>query len=356
VAKRLAKSEAEGPPEISARRDIGNCAARVGNGVDMTSAAQGQRQHLPTSRGSLTGIAYKVGSVLIFLVMSSLLKASDGVPAGELAFFRSSFAIFPVVAFLGWRGQLRVGVRTRYPFGHFWRGLAGTGGMMFGFFALTKLPLPEAVTINYATPLIIVALSAIFMGEVVRAYRWSAVVAGLCGVIVIAWPRLTLLSAGTTNDAAIGALSALAGCGCAAIAMVQVRRLVQTERSATIVLYISISSTLISLATLPFGWVMPSPPQWAFLIGAGIAGGIAQILLTESYRHAEMSVVAPFEYSSLLFSLAIGYAFFGDVPTVFMLIGGVIVVGSGLFVIYREHRLGLDRERGAVREVVTPQG
>src|SRR6185437_4429670 len=110
-----------------------------------------------------------------------------------------------------------------------------------------------------------------------------------------------------------------------------------------------------SLATLPFGWVMPSPPQWAFLIGAGFAGGIAQILLTESYRHAEMSVVAPFEYSSLLFSLVIGYAYFGDVPTVFMLVGAVIVVGSGLFIIYREHRLGLDRTRGAAREVVTPQ-
>jgi drug/metabolite transporter (DMT)-like permease len=311
---------------------------------------------LPASRGSLTGIAFKIGSVLIFLVMSSLLKASDGVPAGELAFFRSFFAIIPVVAFLGWRGELKAGVRTRYPFGHFWRGLAGTGGMMFGFFALTKLPLPEAITINYATPLLIVALSAMFMGEVVHAYRWSAVVVGLGGVIVIAWPRLTLLSTGVTNEAAIGALSALAGCVCAAIAMVQVRRLVQTERSATIVLYFSLSSTLISVATLPFGWVMPTPPQWALLIGAGFAGGIAQILLTESYRHAEMSVVAPFEYSSLLFSLVIGYFFFGDVPTVFMLVGGVIVVGSGLFVIYREHRLGLDKSRGGAREAVTPQG
>jgi drug/metabolite transporter (DMT)-like permease len=311
---------------------------------------------LPASRGSLTGIAFKIGSVLIFLVMSSLLKASDGVPAGELAFFRSCFAIIPVVAFLAWRGELRSGVRTKYPFGHFWRGLAGTGGMMFGFFALTKLPLPEAITINYATPLIIVALSAMFMGEIVHAYRWSAVVVGLCGVIVIAWPRLTLLSSGLSNESAIGALSALAGCVCAAIAMVQVRRLVQTERSATIVFYFSISSTLISLCTLPFGWVMPTAPQWAFLIGAGFAGGIAQILLTESYRHAEMSVVAPFEYSSLLFSLVIGYAFFGDVPTVFMLVGAVIVVGSGLFIIYREHRLGLDRTRGAAREVVTPQG
>jgi drug/metabolite transporter (DMT)-like permease len=109
-----------------------------------------------------------------------------------------------------------------------------------------------------------------------------------------------------------------------------------------------------SLATISFGWVTPTPLQAVFLVGAGISGGIAQILLTESYRHADMSVVAPFEYSSLLFSIVIGFIFFGDVPTVYMLVGSVIVVGSGLFIIYRERQLGRDRSRE--RQVVTPQG
>ena len=139
-----------------------------------------------------------------------------------------------------------------------------------------------------------------------------------------------------------------------AVAQLLVRKLIQTERSATIVLYFLLSSSLISLATIPFGWVMPSPIIAACLVGAGLCGGIAQVLLTESYRHTEMSVVAPFEYSSLVFSVIIGFVFFGDMPTWFMLIGGAIVVGSGLFIIYREHRLGLDRTK--VREVVTPQG
>jgi drug/metabolite transporter (DMT)-like permease len=127
--------------------------------------------------------------------------------------------------------------------------------------------------------------------------------------------------------------------------MVLVRRLVETERSATIVLYFSITSSIIALMTLPFGWVMPTPTQFAMLIGAGILGGIAQILLTESYRHADMSVVAPFEYASLILTIVVGYVFFRDVPTVAMLVGGVIVVGSGLFIIYREHRLGLERRK-----------
>jgi drug/metabolite transporter (DMT)-like permease len=226
--------------------------------------------------------------------------------------------------------------------------------MGLGFFALTQLPLPEAVTISYATPLIIVALSAIFLREAVHLYRWSAVIVGLIGVVIIAWPRLTLVSSGIDDGATIGVMAALAAAAIAAVAQLLVRRLTQTERSGTIVLYFLLTSSVISLVTIPFGWQWPTGLQAVYLVGAGIAGGIAQVLMTESYRHAELSVVAPFEYSSLVFSVIIGFVFFGDVPTWFMLVGGVIVVGSGLFIIYRERQLGLDRKR--VEEVVTPQG
>src|SRR3954470_6256076 len=100
------------------------------------------------SKGSLVGIGYKIASVLIFLVMSSLLKASSGIPAGELVFFRSFFGILPVVVFLAFTGQLREGIRTEALGSQLWRGLVGTTSMGLGFFALTRLPLPEAVTIN----------------------------------------------------------------------------------------------------------------------------------------------------------------------------------------------------------------
>ena len=310
----------------------------------------------PGGQNSLTGIAYKIASVCVFVVMASLLKASQGVPAGQLVFFRSFFAILPVIIYLVWRGELAAGLKTERPLSHLWRGLVGTGGMGFGFFALTQLPLPEATAIQYATPLLIVVFSAIFIGETVRFYRWSAVLVGLVGVIIIVWPRLTVFSGGITDasGATLGAISALISCVFAAVAMILVRRLVFTERSATIVLYFSVSSSLIGLMTLPLGWVMPSTEQWVFLIGAGIAGGIAQILLTESYRHADMSVVAPFEYTSLLLTFAVGYFVFQDVPTVEMLVGGIIVVGAGVFIVWREHRLGLDRKKA--NEVSTPQG
>jgi drug/metabolite transporter (DMT)-like permease len=302
---------------------------------------------------TLTGIAFKVASVIVFLAMAALLKAAQGVPAGELAFFRSAFAIIPVVVFLAYRRELREGVKTKWPLRHLARGLAGTGGMLFGFYALTKLPFPEAVTLNYATPLIIVVISALFLDEVVRLYRWSAVILGFIGVVIISWPRLTLLSTGVDQQAAVGVGAALLACLFAAIAMVQVRKLVHTEKSATIVFYFSLSSSVISLMTLPLGWVMPTPMQLLYLVTAGICGGIAQILLTESYRHADMSVVAPFEYTSLIFSVAIGFFAFGDVPTWQVLVGGLIVVGSALFIIFRERQLGRVRPE---KEVATPQG
>lgn len=303
----------------------------------------------------MTGIAFKLSSVCVFLGMSSLLKASEGVPAGQLVFFRSAFAILPIIVYLIWKGELGVGIKTRHPLSHLMRGLVGTGGMITGFFALTQLPLAEAITISYATPLLIVVFSAVFYHEQVRLYRWSAVLVGLAGVIVIIWPRLTVFSGGIADmsGATLGAISALVAAGFAATAMVLVRKLVETERSATIVLYFSVMSSALGLATIPFGWVMPTPEQFALLIGAGIFGGIGQILLTESYRHADMSVIAPFEYASLILSIAIGYFVFQDVPTVQMLFGGAIVVGSGLFIIYREHRLGLERKRAS--EVSPPQ-
>jgi len=302
----------------------------------------------PAPRGALTGIAFKIASVIIFLGMSSLLKAAPHIPAGELVFFRSFFALIPVLAYLAYRGELTTGLKTSHLGSHMGRGLVGTTSMMLGFYALTQLPLPEAVAINYATPLVIVVFSALFFHEQVRAYRWTAVIVGFVGVLIIMSPRLTLFSGGVANatGATLGAIAALAACVFAAVAMLLVRKLVATERSTTVVLYFSLNSSFIGLLTLPFGWVMPTPQDFVLLVGAGLCGGVAQILLTESYRHAEMSVVAPFEYASLIFSVAIGYFIFADAPTLTMIVGGIIVVGSGLFIIWREHRLGLDSRRG----------
>ena len=303
----------------------------------------------------MIGIALKVASVTVFVSMSTLIKSSgEGMPAGQIVFLRSAFAIFPILIFLAVRGQLDTAWRTSSPLSHVMRGLVGVTAMALGFYGIMRLPLPDAIAIGYAMPLLTVVFAALFLGETVRIFRWSAVAVGLGGVLIITWPRLSLFSEGFGSEEALGALAVLASAALGATAMILVRKLVLTERTPTIVLYFSLTATILSLGSLPFGWIMLDWQTLMLMAMAGFCGGLGQILLTQSYRHADVSTIAPFEYTSIVLGILIGYFIFGDVPTWTMLAGTTIVVGAGLFVILREHALGLERK--AQRKLVTPQG
>jgi len=301
----------------------------------------------------LRGIALKIGSVLVFIVMSAMIKATaQHVPAGQAVFFRSFFAIPVIVAWLALRRELSAGFRTANPLGHVWRGFAGTIAMGLGFAGLAYLPLPEVTAIGYAAPLLTVIFAAMFLNEQVRAFRISCVALGLTGVLVVLSPRLTVLQGGAGQTEALGAMLVLGGAVFAALAQVFVRKLVQTERTATVVFWFSVTASALSLITLPFGWVIPTPTEAALLVGCGILGGIGQILLTSSYREADASLVAPFEYASMIFALAIGYFVFAEAPTATMLAGAALVVTAGILIILRERKLGKDR--AAQRKALTP--
>lgn len=304
----------------------------------------------------LRGISFKIASVLVFIVMAALIKSTAGqVPPGQVVFFRSLFAIPVIVAWLAWRRELRTGLRTVQPMGHVWRGVVGTSAMGLGFAGLGYLPLPEVTAIGYAAPLLTVVFAAMFLGEEVRAFRISAVVLGLVGVLIVLSPRLTALQDDAVETAeALGAMLVLGGAVFAALAQVFVRKLVLTESTSAIVFWFSATATLLSLVTLPFGWVMPDGREVAILIAAGLLGGVGQILLTSGYREADASVVAPFEYVSMLFALGFGYFLFDEVPTATMLFGALLVVTAGILIIWRERSLGLERARQ--RKAMTPQG
>ena len=310
----------------------------------------------PAGTNPLRGIGLKVLSVTVFTLMAVCIKAAaSDVPPGQAVFFRSTFAIPVIVLWLVVTGNLRFGLDTSNPMGHLWRGLVGTTAMGLGFTALGLLPLPEVTALGYAAPLLTVIFAAMFLGEQVRIFRLTAVFIGLAGVSIVLAPRLTLTGAETVSKLeAIGAMAALLGAVFAALAQVFVRKLVQTEQTAAIVFYFSLTAAILSLATLPFGWVVPDLRQAGLLVGAGILGGVGQILLTESYRHAETSVIAPFEYVSMVLALGFGYVLFAEVPTGAMLGGAALIVAAGLFIIWREQRLGL--ERGKARRAITPQG
>jgi len=295
------------------------------------------------------GILLKLISAVLFTVMSALIRyLGVEYPTGQVIFFRSAFAILPVVVVYAWRGELMASLRTERPLGQAGRGALAIVAMFFNFGALARLPLIEANAISFTTPLICVALAALLLKERVRIYRWSAVTVGFLGVLVVLAPhfsgeelRIVLASAASVA----GVVLALAGSVLNAGAVIQTRWLAQSESTSSIVFYFSLICAVAGLATWPLGWVKPTPAEWIALLSIGLLGGTAHILMTESYRYASASFLAPLDYTSMVWALGFGYAFFGEVPTTMIVLGSAIIAAAGMFVIWREHQLALARRR-----------
>jgi len=212
--------------------------------------------------------------------------------------------------------------------------------MGLGFTGLGLLPLPEVTAISYAAPLLVVVFAAMFLDEKVGVFRLSTVALGMAGVMIVLSPRL---SAALGVSETLGAIVVFMSAVFAAMAQVFVRKLVATEGTAAIVFWFTITSSLLSLLTIPWGWVWPGWQASGLLICAGLFGGIGQIFLTSSYRYADASLVAPFDYTSMILALTIGYFVFDEVPTGTMLVGAGIVISAGVLIIWRERTLGLQR-------------
>ena len=304
----------------------------------------------------LLGILLKILSALAFTMMAASLKlVSADYPTGELVFFRSFFALVPLLAWLTWQGDLLGSVRTRDMKGHLKRGAFGSAGMFSGFVALSYLPLHDAIAIGYATPLIVVVLAALVLKETVRAYRWTAVAVGFVGVLIMLSPHLGT-RATFEGASAFGASIALVGACFSAGATIQVRRLTATEKTGAIVLYFTLLTSLLGLATVVLGWRLPPFEDFLILVLIGVLGGIGQILLTSCYRHADTSIIAPFEYTTMIWALLFGWFVFGDLPSRAVLAGGAIVAAAGIFVLWRERQLGIERRKEAESGSQRPAG
>lgn len=292
-------------------------------------------------------IGFKVISAFLFTCLSALVRqVSEVTPVGQIVFFRSACAIPPVLLIYALRGEFMVAVRTTRVFGQIGRGALSVGGMYSNFAALQRLPLADATAISFASPLITVALAAIVLKERVRIYRWTAVFVGFIGVIVMLIPHLDVsqyFTIGAMTVATIGSLLALLAACFNAGTVIQTRRLTQSEATSSIVFYFSLMTALAGLVSLPFAWHTPTGFELLLLVSCGLFGGIGHIFLTESYRYAPASVIAPFDYSSMLWALLLGYWLFGELPTVLVYVGACIVAAAGLFVIWRERELGRQR-------------
>lgn len=299
-------------------------------------------------RNPTTGILLKLGSVFLFTVMGAILKATaDVVPPGEQVFFRSLFAIPVILAWLMLRRELATGLRTANPMSHAYRGIVGTISMGCGFAGLGLLPFPEATALNYAMPLMTVIFAAMFLNERVGVFRLGMVGLGFAGVLVVLSQRLSVGMNGVSAAQTLGAMLTLTGAAFGALAQIFISRMVATERTSAVVFWFSVTATVLSLVTLPFGWVVPEAGTAALLVGAGLIGGVAQILLTSSYRFADASLVAPFDYASMLMAIAVGWFVFGEPTSARMLAGAAVIIAAGVAIILRERHLGIRRGQRA---------
>jgi len=291
----------------------------------------------------LRGIMFMVMSCVIWATINALIKGlSRTIPVGEMMFFRCLFAFIPTLWLVRRERDLSV-MRTTRPWGHLGRSMCGIASMGSGFLSYTILPLADAQAISYAGPLFLTMLSIPLLGEKVGLHRWSAVVVGFLGVLLIVGPGGglfgTLLGGGGAGAAGFplhGFAAALSNAFFFALGSILVRQLSLVEHSVTIVFYHTIFSTMVSATLLVFGWVTPNFWELVGLVCMGLAGGIAQFWSTLAYRYAAASIVGPYTYSSMFWTALWGFVFFSEIPTLWTIGGCALLVGSGLYILHRE--------------------
>jgi drug/metabolite transporter (DMT)-like permease len=295
----------------------------------------------PLQQNRLTGIGLRLGAATAFAFMAAMIKLGyeAGVATPELVFYRFAFGLPPLLIWIAWSGNFGAW-RTQRPVAHLLRAGLGLATMVLAFSALSYLPLAEATTISFAAPLFSVVLSALILKEDVGKHRWSAVAAGLIGVLIVMRPEgrhLPPLGLGIALLAALGV----------ACVTITIRQIGRTENTQTIVLWFTAVSMLLVGGLMPFYARAHSAEVWAILVALGLCGGAGQLLLTASLRYAPVPVIVPFDYTQLIWAVLLGWLLWETHPAPTTWAGAAVIVASGLYTIYREHRLGRDRPRAA---------
>lgn len=274
------------------------------------------------------GILYMLASVFLFSLQNVTVKwLAERYPVAEMVFFRSALSLLPA-AVLVWRAGGAGVLRTRRLKGHLLRSALWGGSLGAAFLSYHLLPLADAISLSFAAPLFLTALSWPLLHEAVGKYRWSAVLVGFVGVLVMSHPT----GGGNALGIVYGVLNALFG----ALGSIAVRGLSRTESSQCVVFYMGLFIALFTLPLLPFVWVRPDFLDLLGLISLGLVGGVGQYWTTQALFYAPAAAVAPFNYTALIWGLILGFFFWGEVPDIWMLVGALIVTASGLYILHRE--------------------
>ncbi len=293
-----------------------------------------ERRRPPLAPSPGLGIALKLASLVLFAGMTLCVKLlGQDTPSGQTIFARGLISLV-VVALIAWHTNRLHLLKTSNWRGHALRSLSGTVSMFFLFAALTMIPLADVTAITFTAPMFITVLAMVFLGERIHRYRWTALILGFVGVLIMIGPHLSF---GAGNS--LGSLAALGAAAFAAIAMTSLRAMSSAEHAITITFYFSLTFMLCAALTAIQGWPMPTSTQFLLIVLAGLFGVFGQLLMTYSYRYAEASTIAPLEYASLIMALILGYVFFDEMPNLSVWIGAPLVICAGLIVLWREHSL-----------------
>jgi drug/metabolite transporter (DMT)-like permease len=280
---------------------------------------------------NLRGIILMLLSMAVLSVMDAIMKELTAhYPSLQIAALRGLVSLPFVIAWILWQGR---GFATLFKIRWGWhvaRGVLAVLMLATFIYAISEMPLSEAYTLFFISPLLITALSVPFLGETVGWRRWAAVLVGFAGVLIVMRPGFVAVNLAT--------IAVLVGAICYAVNAITVRILGRTDSTAAMSFWF--------MAFLAIGAGLLAIPEWqpvraadaGWLIGMGISGALGQVLITEAFRCAPVSVIAPFEYSTLLWGVLLDIAIWGVLPGPIVFVGAAVIVGSGLYLIHRERR------------------
>ena len=291
----------------------------------------------------LLALAIRLGAIAALATMSALIKLASerGIHLLEIMFWRQFITLPIAIAWVLATGGIGL-LATRRPGTHILRGLYGTIGMVLNFGAVILLPLAEATTLNFTVPIWAVLLSILLLKEKVGIWRWSAVLLGFAGIVVIAQP-------GSGHFPLYGALVGLGAAFMIALISIQIADLNRTDKPLTIVFYFALLTSVVTAPALPFVMTAHDADAWLLLLAIGLTGALGQLLLTAALRFGAVASVIVMDYSGLFWATLYGWLWFDALPPASTWLGVPLIVGAGLLIAWREHRLARPAERTAAR-------
>ena len=278
----------------------------------------------------MSSYIYKSLSVLLFVLMSVCVKAvNENLPLSQIVFFRNFFAIFPIIFFIFWN---RISFSYSKVFHlHFFRGFFGLMAMSLFFYSLRTVPLAEVKTLSFASVLFISILSVVFLKEKIGIRRIIAIIFGFVGIIIILNPTEAIFS----NQSLVPVIASLF----LSFAVICLKKILVEDNHFITIFYFTTFCTVTSLAFFNSTWIFPSSITMIYLVLSGILGFAAQFCLTKSFQGAEASVLAPFDFMSIVYGYIIGFIFFHELLSFRASLGSIIVVVSVAYIFRREYLL-----------------